>query len=462
MDLNLIPEGAKHIISEIESSNHEAFLVGGCVRDLLLGKTPHDWDITTDISPIQIIELFGEENTIPTGIKHGTVTVVTQDGQYEVTTYRIDGQYTDHRHPDSVLYCDSLEKDLSRRDFTINAMAMDVRGNLIDPFNGHSHLEHEIIMCVGNPNARFQEDPLRILRAARFASVLGFNIESKTRSAMLRHKELLSKVARERITVELCKLLSGKTPGTILSQCSPVLFQIIPALKACDKFQQHHPWHRYDVLTHILSTVDAVSVSGVVDEEYLPVVRMAALLHDVAKPKRFSCTDGIGHFYGHEKASAEISEYILDNQFKFSNKQKTVIIDLIELHGTRLPATTRVARRWMARCGKDELLMLTCLQIADIIGSGMPEQIRSKQELEIQSVKKFQDLVLSMNPAQEVLSEKDISIGGKDLIQLGYSQGPEIGNVLKRLTKLVMEEKIENTPEVLIEEAKKIKERIHK
>ena len=462
MDLNLIPEGAKHIISEIESSNHEAFLVGGCVRDLLLGKTPHDWDITTYISPIQIIELFGEENTIPTGIKHGTVTVVTQDGQYEVTTYRIDGQYTDHRHPDSVSYCKSLEKDLSRRDFTINAMAMDIRGNVIDPFNGKVHLEQGLVMCVGDPNARFQEDPLRILRAARFASVLGFQIESQTHDAMLANKAFLKNVAHERITVELCKLLSGKTPGTILSQCSPVLFQIIPALKACDKFQQHHPWHRYDVLTHILSTVDAVSVSGVVDEEYLPVVRMAALLHDVAKPKRFSCTDGIGHFYGHEKASAEISEYILDNRFKFSNKQKTVIIDLIELHGTRLPATTRVARRWMARFGKEKLLMLTCLQLADIEGSGTPEQMKEKQDLELQAVKSFQKLVLSMNPAEEVLSEKDIAIGGKDLIQLGYSQGPEIGNVLKRLTKLVMEEKIENTPEALIEEAKKIKERIHK
>lgn len=456
MDLHLIPDCAKEVIGTIENNGHEAFLVGGCVRDLLLNKVPHDWDITTDLSPDQVISLFGEENTIPTGIKHGTVTVVCKGEQYEVTTYRIDGEYSDFRHPNSVSFCSSIEEDLSRRDFTINAMAMDIRGNIVDPFDGRTHLEHKLIMCVGNPNARFQEDPLRILRAARFASVLDFKLESKTYNAMITNRGLLKKVANERITAEFLKLLSGKAPGKILNRCSQVLFTVIPQLIPCHGFDQHHPWHKYDVLEHTLRTVDAVSLHGVVEQESLPLVRMAALLHDIAKPQRFTLTEGVGHFYGHEKVSAKRAESILDHSFRLSTYQKQTILHLIELHGTRLPATTRVARRWMARCGKEELLMLTCLQIADILGSGTPDGMKEKQEQELRAVRDFQNLVLSMNPAEEVLSEKDLAIGGKDLIQLGYQKGPEIGKVLRRLTKLVMEEKLENDPIVLLEKASEI------
>ena len=289
-----IPEGVRVLLERLEAAGYEAWCVGGCVRDALLGRTPEDWDVTTSALPEETMAVFGDQ-ALPTGLKHGTVTVKTGDGPVEVTTYRLDGAYRDHRRPESVAFTASLEEDLARRDFTVNAMALDLRRELRDPFGGRADLARGLLRCVGDPDRRFQEDALRILRGLRFAAALGLEIEPGTAAAVRRNREGLRDIAAERIQVEFFKLLPGKGAAAVLRGYPEVFGVFWPELLPMVGFGQRNRHHCYDVWEHTLHALDAVP--GDV------VLRCAMLLHDVGKPACFTLDEkGVGHFYGHPSA----------------------------------------------------------------------------------------------------------------------------------------------------------------
>lgn len=272
----LCPDFVNTALALLSEGGFDAFVVGGCVRDAVMGRTPNDWDMTTSSSPEETMAVFKDFRTVPTGLKHGTVTVIINGEPLEITTMRIDGQYSDSRRPDSVEFTSDISKDLCRRDFTVNAMAYSPRSGIVDPFGGLHDIKNGIIRCVGEADARFGEDALRIIRALRFASVLGFEIAGETAQSIKNNYPLLGEIAKERIRVELIKLLQGKNVEKILTEYKEIIFYIIPELKACDGFEQHSPYHVYDVWTHTVKAVSAVKND--------PVLRTAMLLHDIAKP----------------------------------------------------------------------------------------------------------------------------------------------------------------------------------
>ena len=298
-----IPGYVQAVLEALEAAGHEAWCVGGCVRDALLGREPGDWDVTTSARPEETLAVFPTQGE-PTGLKHGTVTVKTPGGPVEVTTYRIDGTYRDHRRPDSVIFTASLEADLSRRDFTVNAMAANLRGAFRDPFGGREDLRQGILRCVGDPDRRFQEDALRILRGLRFSASLGFSLEPGTAAALRRNRKLLGEVAPERIQVEFFKLLPGKAAAQVLRTYPEVFGVFWPELLAMVGFDQRNRHHCYDVWEHTLHALAAAPED--------PVLRCTMLLHDVGKPASFTLDkQGVGHFYGHPAVSRELAEGML-------------------------------------------------------------------------------------------------------------------------------------------------------
>ena len=299
-----IPSGAQKILQTLTDAGYEAYLVGGCVRDLLRGVEPHDWDICTSARPEETEDCFAGQRIIETGLKHGTVTVLEGGEPYEVTTYRTEGPYSDSCRPDYVEFVSSLEADLARRDFTMNAAAMDLEGNLRDPFSGADDIKAGRIRCVGEPACRFQEDGLRVMRALRFAAVLGYGIEERTAQAIHENRHMLRYVAAERIHVELCKLLAGEKAGNILRQYPDVLCQFWPQLEPLVTLEQNSPWHCWDGWEHTVHAVEAAPADL--------VLRLTMLLHDIGKPACKSTDEnGIDHFYGHPAVSAKLADQIL-------------------------------------------------------------------------------------------------------------------------------------------------------
>ena len=314
-----MPVGAKRIIKNLTNHDFEAYVVGGCVRDSLLGYSPKDWDICTSATPETVKELH--DHTIDTGLKHGTVSVVESDGIYEVTTFRIEGKYSDNRRPDTVEFVTDLKTDLSRRDFTINAMAYNDENGVIDYFGGLSDLAERKVKCVGNANTRFSEDALRILRAIRFSSVYGFAIEHDTSEAIHSNAELLQNIANERIRDELCKIIAfGKTTANTLLEYSDVMSIIIPEIAPCIGFVQNNKYHKYDVYEHMVRAMDAYTGHD-------PSVKFALLIHDIGKPLCYTEDENRGHFYGHSIPSHDIAEHVV-NRLKFDNKTKDTVLEL--------------------------------------------------------------------------------------------------------------------------------------
>ena len=313
-----MPKNVDTAINLLQSAGFEAYAVGGCVRDSLLGKIPNDWDITTSAKPEDMKSVFADFHCIDTGIKHGTVTVVIDGEPLEITTFRLDGEYEDNRHPKSVTFTSNLSADLGRRDFTVNAMAYSKKTGTVDLFGGQNDLKNKIIRCVGDPDRRFNEDALRILRALRFASALDFEIEEKTAQSLLKNRALLGNISEERIAKELLKLVCGKGAKRILTDFAPVLFEILPELQPMYKNSHDNPHHCYDIYEHMLIAVESI------DPE--PTLRFAMLLHDCGKPavKKFD-ENGVAHFYGHQRISAEISAQILA-RLKVSNKFRDEIL----------------------------------------------------------------------------------------------------------------------------------------
>ena len=433
-----LPKNVSYIISCLEAAGFEAYAVGGAVRDGIMGIPQNDWDVTTSALPNEVKAVFSNFKVIETGIKHGTVTVLIDSEPFEITTYRVESQYSDHRHPDFVDFSRNLKDDLLRRDFTMNAIAYSPSG-FVDPFGGQDDIRNRVIRCVGNAEERFDEDALRILRAARFSSVLGFEIEENTKNAMIKCKGLLKNVSAERIFVELKKLLCGKNVFAVLDGCKEILFEVIPELRACDGFDQKNSHHVHDVYGHIIRSVEAVKSEV--------VLRLTMLLHDVAKPNCFFWGDDqMGHFYGHHKLSAEAARNIL-RRFKCDNETVDDVVFLVENHMTELRPEKKLVKRRLSNMGERRLRMLVEVQKADTIGCGTGENM--------DKLFKYEKLIDEVVAEGLCFSLKSLTVNGTDIINEGIAEGAQIGKVLGHLLECVIEEKMENDKSVLIEEARR-------
>ncbi len=435
-----LPSAVRQIISRLEASGYPAYAVGGCVRDSLMGKLPHDWDICTAALPEEILEALETHSIIESGLKHGTVTVKVDGYLYEITTFRTDGDYKDRRHPESVTFVRSLNEDLARRDFTINAMAYWDEDGLTDLYGGQEDLQQQIIRCVGDPHARFGEDALRILRALRFASRLGFAIEPQTNQAIHDLKDSLSNISAERLCSELLQILDGDAVETVLLEYSDVLAVFLPELLPMIGFEQHSPHHCYDVWEHTVKVV-AASPKG-------KIPRLAALFHDIGKPRCFTMDErGRGHFHGHPAISAEMTEKIL-RRLKLDHKTAQAVVRLIEYHDTRPEPDAKHVRRFLSKLGPDYYDLLRTLKIADVKGqnpSTAPEKLRY-----IQSVT---DIVLKETSGRSAFRVSELAVGGKDLMTLGVPEGKSMGQLLQKLLQMVIDGEVENEHACLMQAA---------
>lgn len=435
-----VPEDVERIMKVLSGGGFEAFAVGGCVRDMLLGREPYDYDVATSARPEKTRELLEESGVrvADTGIQHGTVTALTDRGFVDITTYRVDGEYTDSRHPDTVVFTDDLREDMARRDFTINAMAM--RDDRIeDWFGGREDLRKGLIRAVGNPEKRFREDGLRIMRGLRFASVYGFQIEEETSDSMIRCGGLLKNISAERIFTELKKLLCGPSAGEVLRKYKEVFFQVIPELRKCDGFDQRSSYHLYDVFEHLVRAVENIDPD--------PVLRTAALLHDIGKPNKFSLgDDGEGHFYGHGEESERIGGEILerlraDGAFKFS------VILLVKNHHRRIDDSDKAVRKALYKLEEKPFFDLIKLKRADGAATGrpLPEEGEHWSRVKIRAKR-----IIGEN---QCISRSRLAVNGRDLMEAGVPQGRIMGKILGDLLEEVLEGKLENEKAELVKEA---------
>ncbi len=438
-----MPKNVDTAINLLQSAGFEAYAVGGCVRDSLLGKTPNDWDITTSAKPEDMKSVFAEFHCIDTGIKHGTVTVVIDGEPLEITTFRLDGEYEDNRHPKSVTFTSNLGADLGRRDFTVNAMAYSKMTGTVDLFGGQNDLKNKIIRCVGDPDRRFNEDALRILRALRFASALDFEIEEKTAQSLLKNRALLGNISEERIAKELLKLVCGKGAKRILTDFAPVLFEILPELQPMYKNSHDNPHHCYDIYEHTLIAVESI------DPE--PTLRFAMLLHDCGKPavKKFD-ENGVAHFYGHQRISAEISAQILA-RLKVSNKFRDEILFLVSNHDRwELYENTEKMPRYLSKFGLDGVLNLLKVMRADVLAQSPEYRYRLDQIADAEETAK------NLAAQKPCLSLSELQINGRTLMDIGIPQGRKLGAVLAQLLDEVIDGVTKNTQEALTTRAREI------
>lgn len=438
-----MPKNVDTAINLLQSAGFEAYAVGGCVRDSLLGKTPNDWDITTSAKPEDMKSVFADFHCIDTGIKHGTVTVVIDGEPLEITTFRLDGEYEDNRHPKSVTFTSNLGADLGRRDFTVNAMAYSKMTGTVDLFGGQNDLKNGIIRCVGDPDRRFNEDALRILRALRFASALDFEIEEKTAQSLLKNRALLGNISEERIAKELLKLVCGKGAKRILTDFAPVLFEILPELQPMYKNSHDNPHHCYDIYEHTLIAVESI------DPE--PTLRFAMLLHDCGKPavKKFD-ENGVAHFYGHQRISAEISAQILA-RLKVSNKFRDEILFLVSNHDRwELYENTEKMPRYLSKFGLDGVLNLLKVMRADVLAQSPEYRYRLDQIADAEETAK------NLAAQKPCLSLSELQINGRTLMNIGIPQGRKLGAVLAQLLDEVIDGVTKNTQEALTTRAREI------
>ncbi|MCL2248541.1 MAG: CCA tRNA nucleotidyltransferase [Oscillospiraceae bacterium] len=437
-----LPNKVKYIIKTLEASGFKAYAVGGCIRDSVMGKKPKDWDICTSALPEKTMEIFKSETVIPTGLHHGTVSLLLSGKLYEITTFRTDGVYSDNRRPDTVSFVTDLKADLSRRDFTINALAYNPSEGLIDPFSGIKDIERKMIRCVGDADKRFTEDALRIMRALRFSSKLSFEIEPITQEAIKRNRKLLQNIAVERIAVELDGLLIGGNVAEILTGYSEVLEVLIPEITPMIGFEQNNSYHHLDVWKHTVKAVESVPPDR--------ILRLTMLFHDIAKPQCYSETNGGGHFYGHPKVSSEMARKIL-RRLKYDTRTIKTVTELIYYHDTDIALSEKSVKRWLRKLGEKNLRMLCSAKRADALAKSK-ERLNSQIE-EIETIEKLIDKIIV---EESCFSLKDLAITGKDLIDHGIPEGGLIGEVLNELLEMVIDEKSENTREELLKNVTKL------
>ncbi len=439
MKIKIKPEANK-IIHTLQSSGFEAYAVGGCVRNAVMGIEAADWDICTDATPDRMKEIFSGYKTVDFGLKHGTLAVISGGEKFEVTTYRIDGVYADNRHPENVTFTDDLTLDLSRRDFTCNAMAYNDADGLIDPFGGVRDIKRGLLRCVGDPDNRFNEDALRILRGLRFSSVYGFLPERKTSEAIKRNAYLLDRIAGERIHTELDRILCGRNVEAVLREYREVFAVVLPGLSETFDFPQRTPHHRYDVWEHIIRSVGGVEPD--------PVLRMTMLLHDIGKPR--ACTvdrNGATHFKGHPAISAKMAGNIL-SRLKYSNEFSSECLLLIEYHDVRYSGSQKQIKRLLQRIGEKEMRRLFKVQRADTLAQS--DYLRKEKLDSIETAGAQLDDIIAN---EKCFSLKQLEISGGDLIEAGVPEGERIGRILNTLLNEVIDETIPNQKEALMKRA---------
>lgn len=421
------------LMDRLEDRGFECYCVGGCVRDWLMGTRPHDYDCCTAATPVQMQAIFSDRQLVLAGLKHGTVGVVTDGGVVEITTFRTEGGYADARHPDWVKFVRNLREDLARRDFTVNAMAYSPRRGLSDPFGGQEDLVKGVLRAVGDPELRFREDALRILRGLRFAARFGFEIEETTRQAM--HTEIagLDALARERVMTELEGFLRAAKARDLLG-AAEILCRVIPELGPTVGFDQHSRHHAHDVFGHIAAVVENVPP--------ITELRLAALLHDIGKPGVFTLDEGgEGHFYGHANLSADIADRVL-HRLKAPNALREEVVWLVKHHMDRYPAEERTARRLLSRHGLQRMERLLQLQTADMGGKGHDETDGAQQELLA--------MLRALAEKEGELTLKTLAVSGRDLVAQGCAPGPELGRTLYGLLEKVLSGELPNERDALL------------
>lgn len=468
-----LPHDLVTLVLQLEGAGYKTYLVGGCMRDILFDETPHDYDVVTQADPTTVKSLFSP--TIDTGIKHGTVTVIMPDGQYEVTTMRKDGAYKDHRHPDTVEFVDDITEDLARRDFTMNAIAGrilpdhdDSEGTytigLIDPFCGYKALCGGFIKCVGDPDKRFQEDPLRILRALRFAVSYDLNIDVKTGKAIHANVQMLNGLSAERVQSELRKMFTAGYDHDdfvlLLFDYIDVLEEIIPELHLGRDFEQHSPYHIYTVQNHILKSVMELNSVTQKLPEFTITIRnhwfelcMTMLLHDIAKPVCYTVDEsGTGHFYGHAEKSAELADTIL-RRLKFSNEERERIVLLIQNHDRQFEPTVRCANRLLAALGPVNAQLLMAVRFADLYAHGVDYNKFGAMNAMRKAEITYLYLAVALLEKRK-FSVHDLLVNGRDLIEMGYTPGPLFSSCLNYLFNKVVDGELPNQNKILLQNAK--------
>ena len=437
-----IPAPVRDILETLEAAGHRAWCVGGCVRDALLGRAPEDWDVTTAARPEETMALFGDR-AVPTGLRHGTVTVRTAAGGVEVTTLRRDGAYRDHRRPESVTFTDSLEEDLRRRDFTVNALTVDLRGTLQDPLGGRADLAAGVLRCVGNPDCRFDEDALRILRGARFAAQLGFAIHPDTAAAIHRNRALLGDIAPERIWTELKKLVTGDRAAEVLRAYPDVIGVFWPEVLPMVGFDQRNRHHCYDVWEHTLHALAAVRPET--------ELRLTLLLHDIGKPNCFTADEkGQGHFYGHPAESARLAGEML-RRLRADNATTETVVRLVSWHDKNIPRTRSGVARALGKLGERDLRRLLDVKRADNLAQA-PEYRAVQGEID-----KAEAILDQLLAESACVSLRQLAVNGRDLLALGLS-GPAVGRILRTLLDAVLDETLPNQRAALLAAAQNYKE----
>lgn len=443
IEINL-PEDVQEIMSVIREYGATSYVVGGCVRDSILGREPHDWDICTPALACELLVEFEEKGykVIPTGLQHGTITVHLNGNNYEITTFRRDGKYSDGRHPDTVEFTSDLIYDLERRDFTINAMAYNSEEGLVDSYCGYEDIQDKRIRCVGNPNDRFREDGLRILRALRFSVQLGFKIELFTKHAMTDNRSLLNKISFERINSEFVKIIESSSSHharMLLLEFEDVLAEFIPELKSTFGFEQNNPYYRYPVYEHILTVLKECTDTDI-------ITKLAAFFHDIGKPHCYQDDDnGIRHFKGHGKISADMTDTIM-RRLKFDNDTREKVVQLIYYHDATFEVGKKYIRRWLNKIGVDQFKRLLVLRRADIMG-----QSKYYQEERIQKLDAVNDCLEEVLTEKPAFSVKDLEINGKDVMKyMMMDECPEVGYWLNHILKMVIDGHLQNNRDDLI------------
>jgi len=438
-----LPNEVRIILNSINQSGHEAYIVGGCVRDALMGRIPEDWDITTSATPDQIKQIFSK--TYDTGIKHGTVTVLMEKGSYEVTTYRVEGEYKDYRRPSTVNFVGDINLDLGRRDFTVNAMAYHPDQGLVDPYKGMEDIQKAILRSVRNPEERFTEDALRILRGIRFSAQLGFEIEEATLKGMLKCAPLLEYISKERIRDEMMKTLLSDRPDKFRQMHEWGLLEyVLPEFIPCFTTPQNHPHHIYDVGTHTIKAVEQMPKES--------VLRLAMLLHDIGKPATHTRDEeGIDHFFGHVPMGVEMTKKIL-RRLRFDNETITKVTTLVEYHDFHIQEelTRTSIKEVLCKIGEDLFKKLLIIQEADARTQSpdkLPPKLKQLEETRVI----FRDIIKH----KECYTIKDLAIDGRDLALLGIKEGKIIGELLQEALEYVIENPTLNNKEHLVNRIEK-------
>ena len=442
MDKIIVPEKVSKLLNMLQKNGNDSYVVGGCLRDYIIGRRPEDWDIATDAPPETVRRLF--EKTLESGLKHGTITVLIDGERFEVTTFRTDGIYEDNRRPKDVTFSTSILEDLSRRDFTMNAMAYSPKTGLIDPFNGRKDIANRIIRTVGNADTRFKEDALRMLRAIRFSSQLDFSIQQETLKSLCQNNNLICNISKERIREELSKILISENPMKFsLLSTTGLLDFFIPEFENCYHTFQNNPYHLYNVAEHSLHSVKKIR-----DVIFL---RWTMLLHDIGKPlMKATGEDGLDHFIGHPEKSSQLSVIIL-KRLRFDKKTIEKIRRLILFHDVKIEANYSDVRRTVKLVGDDIFKNLIEVKIAD-----RQAQNTEIVEKEIQDLKEIKNIYQSIKKENHCYNLKDLNINGNDLLVLGYPKGKVIGQTLGKLLEMVIEDQHINNKSSLKEIASKI------